>query len=91
MCSASNLVVQAMQAGDPELMRQAQLNIAQRRMGIKTPVGATPGTMGVPGTSILRSALPRATPGATPAWGATPGTAAGALHSRSPVVHIPRA
>ncbi len=84
-------MVQAVQAGDPELMRQAQLNIAQRRMGIKTPVGATPGTMGVPGTSILRSALPRATPGATPAWGATPGTAAGALHSRSPFVHIPHA
>ena len=72
-------------------MRQAQLNIAQRRMGIKTPVGATPGTMGVPGTSILRSALPRATPGATPTWGATPGTAAGALHSRPAVAQVPRA
>lgn len=53
-------------------LQQAQQNIAQRRAGIKTPVGATPAAFGTPGASLLR------TPGlgATPTFG-TPGMTPG--------------
>lgn len=71
--------VKAVNSKDPELIRQAQLNIARRRAGLATPsVGATPGAAwgATPGTNLLRT--PAMTPlqaggHATPAPGATPG------------------
>lgn len=64
--------MQAVRSGDAMQIQQAQLNIAQRRAGIRTPVGATPAAFGTPGASLLR------TPGlgGTPAFGTpamTPG------------------
>lgn len=64
--------MQAVRSGNPVQLQQAQLNIAQRRAGIKTPVGATPAAFGTPGATLLR------TPGVatTPAFGTpamTPG------------------
>lgn len=68
--------LQAVQSGDPGLIKRAQLNIARRRAGLRTPLahegsgsGGAPGTAAVtPGTGLL------ATPGMTPALvgGATP-------------------
>ena len=60
---------QAVQSGDPTLIRHAQMNIARRRAGLKTPIGATPqgfGTSAFPG-SLLRTPAGLATPGLTPA------------------------
>jgi protein DGCR14 len=71
----------AVQSGDPAAIKQAQLNIARRRAGLRTPLaheggggsGRTPGTglHGTPGTALLRT--PAMTPagagGATPALG----------------------
>ena len=34
--------VQALRSSDPDALRQAQVNIAQRRAGLRTPIGATP-------------------------------------------------
>lgn len=64
--------LQAVKSGDPARIKQAQINIAHRRAGLKTPSGAgaagaaaglgmgqTPGATGRPGTG---------------AWGVTPGT-----------------
>ena len=66
------VAMQAVRSGDAMQIQQAQLNIAQRRAGIRTPVGATPAAFGTPGASLLR------TPGlgGTPAFGTpvmTPG------------------
>lgn len=58
----SPLHSQAVRSGDPSQLQQAQLNIAQRRAGIRTPVGATPAGFGTPGASLLR----------TPGLGMTP-------------------
>ena len=41
--------LQALRSSDPDALRQAQVNIAQRRAGLKTPIGATPLT-GLPST-----------------------------------------
>ena len=58
----SLLCLQAVRSGDPSQLQQAQLNIAQRRAGIRTPLGATPAGFGTPGASLLR----------TPGLGLTP-------------------
>lgn len=58
----SLLCLQAVRSGNPSQLQQAQLNIAQRRAGIRTPVGATPAGFGTPGASLLR----------TPGLGVTP-------------------
>jgi protein DGCR14 len=79
--------LQAVQSGDPALIKRAQLNIARRRAGLRTPVvhdGAigAPSTAAItPGTGLLRT--PAMTPavglgGATPAAGRTPAGAAAA-------------
>lgn len=73
--------LQAVQSGDPEQIRRAQINIARRRAGLKTPLpGETPasgsGFTNTPGT-LLRT--PAMTPLARPDTGAaTPGGAAAA-------------
>ncbi|KAL3151583.1 hypothetical protein ABBQ38_012579 [Trebouxia sp. C0009 RCD-2024] len=54
--------LQAVRSGNPSQLQQAQLNIAQRRAGIRTPIGATPAGFGTPGASLLR----------TPGLGLTP-------------------
>ena len=62
--------VQAVRSRDPELLRQAQLNIAQRRAGIKTPVGQSPAIFATPGgmssfrmpASLLRTPAGAQTP-----------------------------
>jgi len=54
---------QAVNSGDPALIRAAQVNIARRRAGLKTPAMAT---------GVHQAGLGQ-TPG-TGAWGATPGT-----------------
>ncbi|KAK9906415.1 hypothetical protein WJX75_001485 [Coccomyxa subellipsoidea] len=77
--------LQAMRSRDPELLRQAQLNIAQRRAGMRTPVGASPATFATPGLTSLRvpASLLR-----TPAAAQTP-RADGVLPSgREPAVEI---
>lgn len=64
--------VQATRTGDPLVIRQAQANIAARRAGLRTPLGATPAAAGTPGfTSMLRTPAgfartPMATPTLTP-------------------------
>ena len=63
--------MQAVKSGDPSQLQQAQLNIAQRRAGIRTPVGATPGGWGTPGASLLRTPGLGLTPGATPSMAPT--------------------
>lgn len=45
---------QALRTRDPEVLRLAQQNIAARRAGLRTPIGATPGSFETPGASILR-------------------------------------
>lgn len=70
--------LQAVRSGDPSQLQQAQLNIAQRRAGIRTPVGATPAGFGTPGASLLRTpglgASPMAgTPSMTPRLGLNTG------------------
>lgn len=57
--------LQAVRSGDPSQLQQAQLNIAQRRAGIRTPVGATPAGFGTPGASLLRTPGIGLTPTAT--------------------------
>ncbi|EIE23988.1 hypothetical protein COCSUDRAFT_53177 [Coccomyxa subellipsoidea C-169] len=47
--------LQAVRSRDPELLRQAQMNIAQRRAGMRTPVGASPATFATPGLTSLRA------------------------------------
>lgn len=71
--------LQAVRSGDPSQLQQAQLNIAQRRAGIRTPVGATPAGFGTPGASLLRTPgiglTPAATtPAMTPRLGINAGT-----------------
>lgn len=78
--------LQAVQSGDPALIKRAQLNIARRRAGLRTPVAhdanGAPNTSAItPGTGLLRT--PAMTPavalgGATPAAGRTPAGAAAA-------------
>jgi hypothetical protein len=48
------LLMQALRTRDPEVLRLAQQNIAARRAGLRTPIGATPGSFETPGASILR-------------------------------------
>ncbi|KAK9827696.1 hypothetical protein WJX81_001407 [Elliptochloris bilobata] len=75
--------LQATRTGDPLVIRQAQANIAARRAGLRTPVGATPAAAGTPGfTSMLRTPAgfartPMATPALTPRLGVD-----GELHDR---------
>lgn len=63
--------LQALRTRDPAALRQAQANIAQRRAGIRTPIGATPGSFETPAASMLRAphrgAVP--TPSMTPLMG----------------------
>ena len=71
--------LQAVRSGDPSQLQQAQLNIAQRRAGIRTPVGATPAGFGTPGASLLRTlgiglTPPATTPAMTPRLGINAGT-----------------
>ncbi len=78
--------MQAVRSGDPEAVRQAQMNIAHRRAGMKTPIGATPAHLITPGASMLwapaRQGTPAMTPGgATPAM--TPGLYQSGQHSSS--------
>ena len=80
--------LQAVRSGDPSKLQQAQLNIAQRRAGIRTPVGATPAGFGTPGASLLRTpgigtTPAAATPAMTPRLGINAGTAASAQKSCS--------
>ena len=46
--------MQALRTRDPDILRLAQQNIAARRAGLRTPIGATPGSFETPGASILR-------------------------------------
>ncbi|KAK9806094.1 hypothetical protein WJX72_001140 [[Myrmecia] bisecta] len=46
--------LQAIRTGDPDVIRQAQINIAQRRAGLRTPVGATPRNLATPGMTTGR-------------------------------------
>lgn len=69
--------LQAVRTGDPENMRQAQMNIAQRRAGLKTPLGATPAHLVTPGASMLWAPIRQGTPAMTPG-AATPGQTPGA-------------
>lgn len=79
--------LQAVQSGDPALIKRAQLNIARRRAGLRTPVahdadGTPSSSAATPGTALLRT--PAMTPAAgaagsaTPAAGRTPAGAAAA-------------
>jgi protein DGCR14 len=73
--------LQAVQSGDPAQIKRAQLNIARRRAGLRTPLAhdgtAAPGTAALtPGTGLLR------TPAMTPAVGA--GSTAAATPARTP-------
>ena len=68
--------LQAVRSGDPENVRQAQLNIAQRRAGMKTPIGATPVHLVTPGASMLWAPQRQGTPAMTPR-AATPGMTPG--------------
>ena len=74
--------LQAVRTGDPENMRQAQMNIAQRRAGMKTPLGATPAHLATPGASMLWAPIRQGTPAMTPG-AATPGQTPGAYPSDS--------
>jgi protein DGCR14 len=74
--------LQAVQSGDPASIKRAQLNIARRRAGLRTPVhgsaaqhasAITPGTTGLLRTPAMTPAV-----GATPAAGRTPAGAAAA-------------
>jgi hypothetical protein len=62
---------QALRTRDPAVLRQAQANIAQRRAGLRTPIGATPGSFETPGASMLRAPhrAPEQQPAATPLMG----------------------
>ncbi len=67
-------IEQALRTRDPAALRQAQANIAARRAGIRTPIGATPGSFETPGASLLRAphgltATPSQTPALTPLMG----------------------
>ena len=69
MCRADVIPpLQATRTGDPLVIRQAQANIAARRAGLRTPLGATPAAAGTPGfTSMLRTPAGFArTPAMTP-------------------------
>lgn len=63
--------LQALRTRDPAVLRQAQANIAQRRAGLRTPIGATPGSFETPGASMLRAPhrAPEQQPAATPLMG----------------------
>uniref|UniRef100_A0A383VKX1 Nuclear protein Es2 n=1 Tax=Tetradesmus obliquus TaxID=3088 RepID=A0A383VKX1_TETOB len=74
--------LQAVQSGDPAQIKRAQLNIARRRAGLRTPLAhdgtAAPGTAALtPGTGLLR------TPAMTPAVGSA-AAAAAATPARTP-------
>ncbi len=66
---------QATRTGDPLVIRQAQANIAARRAGLRTPLGATPGPAGTPSfSSVLRTPAGLGhTPMATPVFTPRPG------------------
>ncbi len=57
------------------MIRQAQANIAARRAGLRTPLGATPGPAGTPSfSSVLRTPAGLGhTPMATPVFTPRPG------------------
>ncbi|KAK9839594.1 hypothetical protein WJX84_012037 [Apatococcus fuscideae] len=74
--------LQAVRTGDPENMRQAQMNIAQRRAGMKTPLGATPAHLATPGASMLWAPIRQGTPAMTPG-AATPGQTPSAYQTAS--------
>jgi len=57
--------MQAIRTKDPVILRQAQANIAQRRAGLKTPIGQSPATFATPGTGLRAAGL--RVPGGTPA------------------------
>jgi protein DGCR14 len=69
--------VTAVNSGDMNLVRQAQINIAKRRAGLQTPMytGATP-SMSTPHTAMFR------TPAMTPLSQGVSATPAGASHSQ---------
>ncbi|KAF8069537.1 Ess2 [Scenedesmus sp. PABB004] len=66
--------LQAVQSGDPAAIKRAQLNIARRRAGLRTPLageplpgGGTTGWLATPGTGLLRTpAMTPALPGGGP-------------------------
>jgi protein DGCR14 len=75
--------LQAVQSGDPAQIKRAQLNIARRRAGLRTPLAhdgtAAPGTAALtPGTGLLR------TPAMTPAVGVCNALQAAATPARTP-------
>ena len=85
--------LQAVRSGDPSQLQQAQLNIAQRRAGIRTPVGATPAGFGTPGASLLRTpgiGLTPAvtTPAMTPRLGINAGNVDAGTSSHTAVVSV---
>jgi len=76
--------LQAVNSGDPLALRNAQLNIAARRAGVPTPLGATPAEFATPAAATpygaaTPSALGRLpTGGPVPPGAATPAPAGGA-------------
>lgn len=73
---------QALRTRDPAALRQAQVNIAARRAGIRTPIGATPGAFETPGASLLRAPHGLNAEPATPALTPLMGRYGGALPGR---------
>lgn len=57
------------------MIRQAQMNIAQRRAGLRTPMGAGMDSVPLPGlaASLLHTPAGLATPAVTPAHTPAPG------------------
>ena len=67
--TARSFAIQAIQTKDPVIIRQAQMNIAQRRAGLRTPMGATPHNFATPqlAGSLMRTPAGLRTPASTPA------------------------
>lgn len=74
--------LQALRSRDPAALRQAQVNIAARRAGIRTPIGATPGSFETPGASLLRAPHGATAEPPTPAMTPLMGRYGGAVPGR---------
>ena len=80
--SLACLTIQALRTRDPAALRQAQVNIAARRAGIRTPIGATPGAFETPGASLLRAPHGATAEPPTPAMTPLMGRYGGAIPGR---------